>query len=158
MKKDIDIVSIMDRAFRGMCLVAGVVALGVTVMAQNIGIVVQALDGRNGMPLANQHLLVFTGASEDAAKSHAVHTGLTTDKNGFVTLTISTAETRWIQVWADGHVLCQPKPNENSFSVGTIMKTGLAAPNTCSSLSREVAPGHFIVFARPAHFMEKMRQ
>ena len=71
-------------------------------MAQNINIMVQALDGRNGKPLANQHLLVFTGASEGAVKSHAVHTSLTTDKNGFVALTISASETQWIQVWADG--------------------------------------------------------
>ena len=72
----------------GICFLAGVLlSSGAAVaqsraMAQTTDIVVQALDGRNGKPLANQHLLVFTGASSDAVKSHAEHTGLTTNKNG----------------------------------------------------------------------------
>jgi hypothetical protein len=112
-------------------------------MVKTIDIVVQALDGRNGKPLANQHLLVFTGTSSNAVKSHAEHTGLTTDKDGVGTLTIYPAETQWIQVWADGRVLCQPEPNQSSFSVATIMSKGLATPNTCSALVREPTPGHF---------------
>ncbi len=154
----------MSRLNVGMCLLAGVIlSSGVAVaqrgaMAQTMVIVVQALDGRNGKPLANQHLLVFTGISSDAVKSHAEHTGLTTDKDGLGTLTIYPSETQWIQVWADGRVLCQQSPNQNSFSVATIMSKGLATPNTCSALVREPNPGHFIVFARPAHFTEKIKQ
>jgi hypothetical protein len=148
----------------GVCFLAGVLlSTGVAVaqrgaMAQTMDIAVQALDGRNGKPLANQHLLVFTGISSDAVKSHADHTGLTTDKNGLGTLTIYPCETQWIQVWADGRVLCQPDPNQISFSVARIMSKGLATPNTCSGLVREPTPGHFIVFARPAHLTEKLKQ
>jgi len=127
-------------------------------MAKTTDIVVQALDGRNGKPLVNQHLLVFTGLSSDAVKSHAEHTGLTTNNDGVGTLTIYPTETQWIQVWADGRILCQQDPNQSSFSVATIMSKGVATPNTCSALVREPTPGHFIVFARPAHFNEKLKQ
>jgi hypothetical protein len=127
-------------------------------MEKTMDIVVQALDGRNGKPLANPHLLVFTGASSDVVKSHTEHTGLTTDKDGVGTLKIYPSQTQWIEVWADGRVLCQSDPNNSSFSVATIMSKGLPTPNTCSGVTREATPGHFIVFARPAHLTEKLKQ
>jgi len=133
-------------------------------MAQNparentLDITVQVLDGRNGKPLADQHVLVFTGMSSNAVKTHAAHTGLTTDKDGVGMLTIYPAETQWLQVFADGRVVCYPDPNQSSFSVETIMSKGLATPNNCSALVREPTPGHFIVFARLASFREKMKQ
>ncbi len=49
--------------------------------AQTLDITVQVLDGRNGKPLADQHVLVFTGLSADAVKTHAQHTRVTTDKD-----------------------------------------------------------------------------
>jgi hypothetical protein len=154
----------INRLNIGVCfLVVALLSSGAAVAqrgatAKTMDIVVQALDGRNRKPLANQHLLVFTGVSSDGVKSHAEHTGLTTDKDGLGTLTIYPSETQWIQVWADGRVLCQQDPNQNSFSVATIMSKGLATPNTCSALIREPTPGHFIVFARPARFSEKIKQ
>jgi hypothetical protein len=148
----------------GMCTLAGVLLFCVTIKAQNTGmekmldITVQVLDGRNGKPLADQHVLVFTGMSRSAVKSHAEHTGLSTGKDGIGTLTIFPSETQWLQVFADGRVLCYPDPNQSSFSVSEIMSKGLVTPNDCSKLVREPSPGHFIIFARPAHFMEKMKQ
>ena len=64
---------------------------GTMMMAQTdktLDIMVQVLDGRNGKPMADQHVLVFTGLSADAVKTHAQHTGVTTDKSGMGTLTI----------------------------------------------------------------------
>jgi hypothetical protein len=126
-------------------------------MSKTIEIQLQALDGRNGKPLQNQRLLVFTGSSVNDLKSHATHLSLTTDKEGLGTLTIN-GETRWIQVWTDGRILCQADPNQGTFSVATILSEGLVAPNNCSSLVRDPTPGHIIVFARPAHFLEKMKR
>ena len=127
-------------------------------MAKTLDIVVQVLDGRNGKPLADQHVLVFTGISSDAVKTHAQHTGLTTDKDGIGTLTIYPGETQWLQVFMDGRIPCFPNPNQSSFGVSDIVSKGLVTPNNCSALVREPSPGHFIIFARPAHFMEKMKQ
>ncbi|HEX4020904.1 MAG TPA: hypothetical protein VHX63_07160 [Acidobacteriaceae bacterium] len=148
----------------GVCALAGVLLSGVTTKAQNAGmqktldITVQVLDGRNGKPLKDQHVLVFTGLSSSAVKTHAQHTGVTTDKDGMGTLTIYPTETQWLQVFTDGRIPCFADPNQASFSVSDIMSKGLVTPNTCSSLMKEPSPGHFIIFARPAHFMEKMKQ
>lgn len=144
--------------FTGLFLFSDMVMAQTGALAQTVNVTVQTLDGRNGKPLSNQRLLVFTGLTSDAVKSHAEHTGLMTDKGGVGTLTIYLAETQWIQVWADGRVLCQQHPNQNSFNVATIMSKGLTTPNTCSALVREPTPGHFIIFARPTHLTEKLKQ
>ena len=78
-----------------------------------------------------------------------------TDVNGLATLTF-TQKPKWIQVFVDDRVLCQTEPNGNSLSVGEIMSTGLKTPNTCGSLDNEATSGHFVVFARLAHFPEKL--
>ena len=71
---------------------------GQRITDKTLDITVQVLDGRNGKPLADQHVLVFTGLSSDAVKTHAQHTGVTTDKDGVGTLTIYPGETQWLQV------------------------------------------------------------
>jgi hypothetical protein len=147
----------------GMWVVAGGLLFISTTRAQRMtegsqGITIQVLDGRNGKPLADQRVLVFTGLSNSAVKNHAADTEVTTDKYGIGTLTIYPAETQWLQVFADGRTLCYPDPNDSSFSVSDIISKGLATPNDCSKLVRESSPGHFIIFARPARFMEKMRR
>ena len=123
---------------------------------KTLDITVQVLDGRNGKPLADQHVLVFTGLSADAVKTHAQHTGVTTDKDGMGT--IYPGETQWLQVFTDGRIPCFPNPNQASFSVSDIMSKGLVTPNDCSAQVQQASPGHFVIYARPAHFMEKMKQ
>jgi hypothetical protein len=146
-------------AFLRMNLVAGVFLLSTSAaVAQTMNITVQVLDGRNAKPLADQHVLVFTGLSSDAVKTHAQHTGVTTDKNGLGTLTIYPGETQWLQVFTDGRIPCFPNPNQASFSVNDIMSRGLVTPNDCSTQVHESSPGHFVIFVRPAHLMEKMKQ
>ena len=109
----------------------------------------------NGKPLAHQRLLVFTGISREAVKTHAAHLELTTDEEGVATLSLDPAKTRWVQPSPDGRMLCQKDPNQGSFSIATIMSAGLATPNTCSSLVRESAPGRFIIFARQPTLTER---
>jgi hypothetical protein len=127
-------------------------------LAQNRQIVVQAVDGRSGKPLANQRLLVFGGDSARAVRRQEEQYVVVTDNGGLATLTL-TPETQWLQVWIDWHVLCLSEPpNSKSFPVADIMATGLNTPNTCSSVSQKATPGHLVVFARPMHFWEKMRE
>ena len=49
-------------------------------------------------------------------------------------------------------------PKDVIFPVGDILASGVNAPNTCGSVSEESNPGRLVVFARSAHFWEKMRQ
>lgn len=156
--------SILHRLPVAMCLLGAVFPSAALLKAQTDGvpksvdISVQVLDGRNGKPIPNQRVLVFVGGSSEAAKSHAEHTDLTTDKDGLGSLRVHPDQTQWIQVWADGRVLCYPDPNQSSFSVNTIMSAGVVTPNSCSELVKEAVPGHLIIFARPARFMEKMKR
>jgi hypothetical protein len=113
---------------------------------QSLKITVQVLDGRNGKPPKNQHVMVFTGSSSDAVKTHAQHTELVTNEAGLGIAVVTPFETRWLQVFAEGNVPCNPNPNQSSFSVGEIMSSGLVAPNSCRSLARVALPGHLIVF------------
>mgnify|MGYP001548450220 CR=1 FL=1 len=146
------------------CALAGVLLFGAMVKAQNAGmqktldIMVQVLDGRNGKPMADQHVLVFTGLSADAVKTHAQHTGVTTDKSGIGTLTIYPTEAQWLQVFTEGRVPCFPDPNKVSFSVSEIMSKGLVTPNDCSAHVQQASPGNFVIYARPTHFLEKIKQ
>ena len=156
--------AIVRRLRLGGCSLIGVLLLGSTLKAQNAGmektldITVQVLDGRNGKPLKDQHVLVFTGMSSSAVKSHAQHTGVTTDKDGVATLMVYPSETQWLQVFTDGRIPCFADPNQASFSVSEIMSKGLVTPNDCSNQVQQGSPGHFVIYARPAHFMEKMKQ
>lgn len=118
-------------------------------------VVVHAVDGRSGKPLRNQHLLVFGGGSKDALRQHKQHFEVVTGADGSATLSIP-AETRWLQVWVDWHILCAPK--DSVFSVAQILSLGVNTPNTCDSKSLAASPGNLVVFVRPAHFWERMRQ
>ena len=142
-----------------MCVYALLVLMGAgqAATAGNNQIVVQAVDGRTGKPIENQHLLLFGGKSEEAAKQHKQHYELVTGRDGSATLSLA-PETQWLQVWMDWHVLCQSEPKSKAFPVREILVSGLSTPNTCGSASEKARPGHLVVFARPAHFWEKMRQ
>lgn len=125
-------------------------------VAQNMTITIRVFDGKNGKQLANQRLLVFGGQSTDGPRFHETVFDIKTDQDGLAQLTFDPTKTSWIQVWIDGMTLCQKQPNMNSYSIDAITNRGLAAPNTCSSVSKVVAPGNFVVFARPANLREKM--
>jgi hypothetical protein len=139
------------------CILAGLLGMGVLAMAQENHIIVQVVDGRNGKPIANEHLVVFVGESPESVRELNRNFELVTNKEGLADLTIATHDIQWIQVSADWHVLCQSDPNSKSFSVGEILSTGLSTPNTGGSMTQKLTPGHFVVFARPMHFWEKMR-
>jgi hypothetical protein len=143
--------------YRNICLLTmlSIILSGET-FAQDIQIKIRAIDGKSGKPLANQRLVIFGGESAEAATFHHTAFDITTDEKGMAELKFSPEKTSWIQVWADGMTLCQSKPNLNSFSVKTILNTGLSAPNSCSSLVQADAPGHFIIYARSSTLSEKM--
>jgi hypothetical protein len=126
--------------------------------AQRGGIVIQVLNGKNGQPIANEHLVVFTGASVEDVKEQKNHVEVRTDAKGEALLSVDTLATSHIQVWVDWHVPCQEVPNSKSYSVEDILKNGSSTSNNCGPVKHPLSPNHFVVFARPAHFWEKMRQ
>ena len=146
----------MNRLF-GICIIFGVLAAQGAAAGQDTRIVIRAVDGRNGKPLGSQRLLVFAGGSPEVAKQHNNEFELSTDKDGVATITGMPGTVRWIQVWMDWHILCQSDPNNKSFSVAEILARGLSTPNSCGSVAQDSKPGELVVFARPAHWWEKMK-
>jgi hypothetical protein len=110
-------------------------------ISKTVDIAVHVLDGRNGKAMSNQRVLVFTGESIDAVKSHAEHTDLTTDKNGVGTLRIHPDQTRWIH----GRVLCYSDPTRSIFDVDTVVLNGIATPNSCGGVTEHPKAGRFTV-------------
>lgn len=145
-------------AFIKICVLAAFGGTGAIAMEQGRNIVVDAVDGRNGRPLANQRLVAFAGESPESVKRQRSLIELVTDKDGLATLTIAAPDLRWVQVWADGHILCQSEPNGRSFSVLEVLSNGVSAPNTCGTMTKKTEAGHLVIFARPANFWEKMRR
>jgi hypothetical protein len=132
--------------------------VGMACMAQETEIVVQVLNGKNGKPIANEHLVIFTGTSEEDVRQHKNQAEARTDAKGIALLSVDAHKTSYIQVWVDWHVLCQKAPNGHSYSVGDILKGGLSTTNNCGPIKQPLEPNHFVVFARPASFREKMDQ
>ncbi len=83
---------------------------------------------------------------------------MTTDKSGIGTLTIHPTESQWLRVFPDSRVPCFPNPNQASFSVSEIVSKGLVTPNNCSAQVQQASPRRFVIYARPAHLVEKMNQ
>jgi hypothetical protein len=143
--------------FRGSWLLAAITLLGSAAVAQNRQIIVQVLDGDTGKPIANQHLTIYAGDSPDAVIHRKMNFQAVTNQKGFASLNTPPAA-KWLQVWADWKTLCQDNPKGKSFSIDEILSTGLAAPNTCSSLVQKPDPGQFVLFARRSTAKEELRQ
>jgi hypothetical protein len=147
-------------AFRGLgrlLALAPYLVVSAMLWGQDGRIVIQTVDGRNGKPIANAHLLIFSGETPDEVRLEKNSLNAVADANGRATVTFG-VHAKWIQIFVDDKVLCQAEPNGRSFSVEEIMSAGLKTPNTCGSLDKQAAAGHFVIFARPAKFLEKMRR
>jgi hypothetical protein len=136
-------------------IIAVIIAAGFTAMAQDNRIVIHVIDGRNGKPVPNEHLLIFQGASSDDIREHRSHLDLQTDADGIALL--PTDAMAQIQIWVDWHKVCQSSSSNSIFSLEEIKKSGVATPNSCGSIARKLAPNHFYIFTRPLSFWEKMR-
>src|SRR5260370_41563066 len=100
-------------------------------MAQDNRIVIHLIDGRNGKPVSNEHLLIFEGASPEDIKEHRSHLDLQTDANGIAFL--PTDAMPQIQVWPDWHKVYSLASSNSIFSLEEIKKNWATTQNTCGS-------------------------
>jgi len=137
--------------------IIGAVILGVgfKAMPQDNRIIIHVIDGRNGKPVQNEHILIFQGASAQDIRELKNHLDLQTDANGIALLPPEAMQQ--IQVSVDWHKVCQPSSSNSIFSLEEIKRSGVATPNSCGSNAQKPAPNHFYVFVRPLSFWEKMR-
>jgi hypothetical protein len=128
--------------------------------AQNLDrtINIEVLDGRNGKPITETHLLVFAGDTVEGLRQHSHHFDLHTNKSGSAKLVLTSDSFKFVQVWVDGMILCQSQANAVSVNLGQVLAIGPLAPNECGNMHMSSAPGQLLVFARPATLREKMER
>src|ERR1039458_2404395 len=85
-------------------------------------IVIHAVNGKNGQPLPNNHLLLFASESGD---DHDQIENLYTDKNGIATIPSGTIKYSRLQVWVDGHTKCSKNPKGFSWLMNEIHLKGV---------------------------------
>ena len=125
----------------------------VSVLAQDI--VIHAVDGKNGRPLSNQHLLLF---ASESGNGHDQTENLYTDKSGIAIIPSGTIKYSRLQVWVDGHTKCSHDPKELSWSMEQIHLRGVTAENNCSrKIATVPQPNTLVVYARDPTFLEGMR-
>ena len=120
-------------------------------------ITIRALDGLTGRPIAHEHLLVLMGASEDLLKSKTLNLDLYTDENGVALLNLPDPAISLIQVWVDFHTQCVKLPNSAAYSMDQIRKAGIQGENSCGKATADIQPNTLLIYAREAHWWEKMR-
>jgi hypothetical protein len=130
--------------------------LAFSASAQNI--MVHAVDGKSGQPLAATRLLVFVfnGASwneQENTRSFDLHT----DRNGNATIRPDQIQgADHLQIWVDFMTRCAER-NSTAISISDVLKTGITDTNSCAkAINAKPTPGTLIIYAREATLREKM--
>jgi hypothetical protein len=145
---------------------------------------VKVLNGRNGKPITNECLNVWTGTW------HGAHLVAVTNKEGVAVLRLTDSEIQaenacpgWptqasrrpgadgITVNGDRYVGCQeygkitpgepptnPVTTMPSYPIKKILESGVSSSNTCGKFRAEPKPGELIFYVRPRSFLEKWKQ
>ena len=120
---------------------------------------VQILNGKNGKPVANEHVNLFrTGNFGDLAGDRNVR-GFKTDADGVITTSDISPDIHSFLVSVDWHRQCNEneKVNRIAFSLPEILSKGVLSENSCKAkLRRSAEPGTLILFVRDETFFEKM--
>lgn len=121
-------------------------------------IVIHAVNGKNGQPLANSRLVLwaFDTMSERMMPS-GQQLDLHTDSNGMAIILAGAIKKSYVQIWVDFHHQCVDRPNLVSFAVNKILLSGVTAENNCSKrIVAEPAPHTLTIYARSPTFRERM--
>ena len=100
-------------------------------------------------PLANQHLVVFMGATVKEARRHSIRAELETDSNGFTTLSIG-PHISWFQVWHEEGKLCSGGiPSRDVFHSSVLFDEGAIVSDTCGQGLERLQPN--VQLTPPVH-------
>jgi hypothetical protein len=124
-------------------------------VASNGTVELHVVNGKNGKPVANAHVLVFQGASTEEVTQLKHSIELRTDSDGVAVLPKDAMP--WLRVFVDWHAPCQTDPQGGIYPLATIVDEGLVTPNTCGSITRKASPYELYRFVRDETFLEKMR-
>ena len=107
---------------------------------------IHILDGRNGKPLRARQLLVRLDHVDTTA-------------SGIVDLQVDPNESLQI---VDLYSLYRCEVSNQSspyltYSMGKVLEMGFVSPNHCGNQQRKPTPGVLVIYMRPRHFWESMR-
>jgi hypothetical protein len=122
--------------------------------AQTAEIHIRIVNGKNGRPIKNETLRVWT------TRDHIDADLWPTDANGAILLKVDGAA----QIALDENLnaSCRTLPaNQQSFqllySVAEVLNKGISTDNTCGTARVTAKPGELILFERPFTLMEKVK-
>jgi hypothetical protein len=122
--------------------------------AQTVEIHIRIVNGKNGRPIKNETLRVWT------TRNHVDADLWPTDATGSVLLKVD--GNAQIALDENLNASCRTLPaNQQSFqllySVAEILNKGISAENTCGTIRVTAKPGELILFERPFTLMEKVK-
>jgi hypothetical protein len=122
--------------------------------AQTVEIHIRIINGKNGRPIKNETLRVWT------TRNHVDADLWPTDATGLILLKVDGAA----QIALDENLnaSCRTLPaNQQSFqllySVAEILSKGISTDNSCGTIRVAAKPGELILFERPFTLMEKVK-
>lgn len=122
-------------------------------------ITVTLLNGRNAKPVKHEVLSVRFGetAATPSVQGETDDTGtarfsLPTQQNVFAVELSFSPKGRWM-------VDCRPlPPAPRTYRISDALSRGLVSQNTCGKIAISPTPANIVLFARPAHWWEKLRE
>jgi hypothetical protein len=125
-----------------------------TVYGQTLRI--QVLSGRNGKPVAHEHVNLFrTSEPFSDITGRRFTPGWTTDANGFISVSDIASDVHSVHISVDWHRPCSKVVPD--FLLDEVMFKGLVSENACKPRIHAAAvPGTLIFFVRDETFFEKM--
>ncbi len=146
---------------------------------------IKLVDGRNGRPMADKCINVWVG--DRAAPKARPSLETQTDKNGVADLRLTEQDAEinnqkqqlacglqgvirpvvkygdTITIGSD-YMLCQARLPDGSwqalegFSTTDALQSGIATANTCGKAKASPTPGEIVLFVRPLHWWEKLKE
>jgi alkylated DNA nucleotide flippase Atl1 len=105
---------------------------------------------KDSMPLANQRLVVFMGATVKEARRHSIRVDLKTDSSGVTTLSIG-PHISWFQVWHEEGKLCPGGiPSRDVFHSSVLFDEGALVSDTCGRGLERLQP-YFLQVIPPVY-------
>jgi hypothetical protein len=122
--------------------------------AQTAEIHIRIVNGKNGRPIKNETLRVWT------TRDHIDADLWPTDANGAVLLKVD--GNAQIAVDANLYATCRTlpqnqQPSQLLYSVAEVLGKGISTENTCGNIHVAAKPGELILFERPFTLLEKVR-
>jgi hypothetical protein len=119
----------------------------------------RVVDGQDGRPIKNQVIDLWFG---DRAAGHPLQA--TTSQDG-TAATALPSDAKTFVLAGEGAADCRGGNapgtsfiDANIYSVNTVLHSGIVAENHCGRATDSAVPGTFVLFLRPMHWWEKMRE